>query len=49
MREKLTGRPRSTEINSGITSNPYKFISQVCSSLDDMDMGLVMSQSGYKK
>ncbi|WP_460092370.1 hypothetical protein [Priestia megaterium] len=41
MREKLTGRPRSTEINSGITSNPYKFISQVCSSLDDM--GLVMS------
>ncbi|MFS8604137.1 MULTISPECIES: hypothetical protein [Priestia] len=47
MREKLTGRPRSTEINSGITSNPYEFISQVCSSLDDM--GLVMSSPRYKK
>lgn len=33
--------------SSGVTRDPYEFISQVCSSLDDM--GLVMSSPRYKK
>ncbi|MDR7241350.1 hypothetical protein [Priestia megaterium] len=43
---RLTGRPRKakscTEINSGVTSNPYEFINPICSSLDWVNS--VMSQ-----